>query len=537
MKKVFGIFTLSMLLTLVLAACGPKATPAPATAVPAAEVVTEAPIQEVMPVAGSDSTPTPVPIDLAGPKMEVGSTFLYVDGTTIVAVPGGEFIMGRKGGTDNPEHKVTLADFWIYSTEVTNEQYKTCVASGQCSEPDLNDNLGYNDYERTGEPVSGVNWAQASAYCMFVHARLPTEAEWEKTARGPDANIYPWGDAAPTCNLLNFNDCINKTTRVYQYPDGASYYKALDMAGNVYEWVSDWYDPFYYKNSPLENPLGPGNAQKRSVRSSAYDSNADQVPASVRYFNLPEEHSRNLGFRCVVEDPQYFAPYCQTALVTGLGPNGRPLLGGTSRPSCPALGISITSLCNFAASPAIPYTNVEVPPYLDPYTDYGSCTLDHDNIYVCLTETDVTIDTAEGCTYTPPSPPSCPAGYQQNGNLCQPSKIRAGQCLPGLTYDSVNQCCAGTPGQAASLSLPAGCPAGFSYDPITNACNAFAMPPVSEFPISLEGCIPPEQRVHEDPGNPGQPGDPGSGQPANPGGGCVTTCRKLPNGGEVCTCQ
>ncbi|HWA15677.1 MAG TPA: SUMF1/EgtB/PvdO family nonheme iron enzyme, partial [Gemmatimonadales bacterium] len=266
MKRVYLLCSCLALLAILLSACAPQATP---TVVPTEPPATQAPTEAPATEAAVTPTETLVPINLAGPEMAVGSKFQYVDGSTLVAVPGGTSLMGRGGGTDNPEHEVTLSDFWIYRTEVTNQQYAYCVAQGECSAPDLNDNPAYTVPERVGDPVTGVTWDQSQAYCEFVHGRLPTEAEWEKTASWDPVNnvknIYPWGDGAPTCALTNFNNCVGKSTIVNQYPEGQSVYEALDMAGNSYEWVADWYDPFYYRNGAAEDPAGPEAGERRSI--------------------------------------------------------------------------------------------------------------------------------------------------------------------------------------------------------------------------------------------------------------------------------
>jgi hypothetical protein len=238
---------------------------------------------------------------------------VWVDGSVLVFVPGGEFIMGA-GGDDNPETIVNLSGFWIYRTKVTNRLYALCIAAGECTPPaDPEAAEALTDRFLRDRPVVGVNWAQGQAYCEWVQGRLPTEAQWEKTARGPEGNIYPWGDAAPSCDLLNYENCLGKTSRVFDYPVGKSFYEALDMSGNVFEWAFDWYDPLYYPNAPGENPEGPGQGTVRVVRSSSYESTADQVAPYRRFFLEPERTRLDLGFRCVIEDPVAFAPYCQAS--------------------------------------------------------------------------------------------------------------------------------------------------------------------------------------------------------------------------------
>src|SRR5574340_869447 len=181
-----SVLYLCMTLLAVLAACGAPSSGGPQTAPNGA-------------ASGAAATEALAPVNLTGPEMKVGAAWPYVDGTTLVAVPPGPFTMGH-GGLDNPEHQVTLGGFWIYSTKVTNQQYARCVAAGQCDPPSARDNLGYAEFADFNNPVTGVTYDQAAAYCTFVHGRLPTEAEWEKTARGPDGNIYPWGSSSPSCD-------------------------------------------------------------------------------------------------------------------------------------------------------------------------------------------------------------------------------------------------------------------------------------------------------------------------------------------------
>ncbi|HEX2696663.1 MAG TPA: SUMF1/EgtB/PvdO family nonheme iron enzyme, partial [Anaerolineales bacterium] len=258
----------------------------------------------------STLAPTLDPINLAGPEMQVGSLYPYANDTLLVAVPAGEFSMGH-GGQDNPVHQIWLADFWLFRTKVSNAQYARCVNTGYCAPPDSQDNPLYEDNSHADDPVVGVTYDQASAYCAFMQARLPSEAEWEKAARGPHGNLYPWGSGAPSCDLLNFNNCVGTTTNVTSYPHGQSYYSALDMEGNAFEWTADWYEPLYYRDAPVANPAGPDSGQQRSVRSSSYKSDSSQVTAATRFFDLPENHRADLGFRCVVTEPTRLAPSCK----------------------------------------------------------------------------------------------------------------------------------------------------------------------------------------------------------------------------------
>lgn len=427
-------FLTGMLLVLASAACGPQS--ATTTSQPAA---TEAASAAAQPQA--TATDTLVPINLAGPKMEVGSTWPYVDGTTLVAVPGGEFTMGH-GGFDNPEHKVTLPDFWAYSTEVTNRQFAFCVQQGGCTPPSQKDNAAYGsgDPLLESQPVVGVTWDQAAAYCTFVHGRLPTEAEWEKLARGPDGNIYPWGNNAPACDLLNMDGCVGNPSPVTDYPPGASFYGALDMEGNTYEWVADKYQPDYYLNSPADNPLGPDTGTERSVRSSAFDSGANQTQAFNRFHTRPEGHRNNLGFRCVVEDPAYYAPFCEVQVVYG-NTSG----GGSENTKCPDPVISHSPDCNANNQPI---DRVSV--HADPPT-----TIQIQNLDQCTPSNNLA-DTSHECG------PNIQIMVQAQCNL-QPSG--QAQCPPNYTMTKDGKSCVsnGGPGEA--------CPAGFAYDPAMQCCS------------------------------------------------------------------
>lgn len=439
---------------IMLGACAPQSTP----------IIPDTSSSSTQPPADS---PSAVPIDLAGPVMEVGSSFLYVDGTVLVPVPGGPFTMGS-GGPDNPEHEVNVSDFWIYSTKVTNGQYAYCVASGLCTPPLKADNPGYDDRLHSNDPMVGVDYDQAAAYCTFVHARLPTEAEWEKTARGPDGNIYPWGDGSPSCDLLNYVNCIGKTTPVNTYPSGRSYYQAFDMAGNVLEWVADWYQVDYYANSPTDNPTGPDKTQHRSIRSSAFNSGSDQLPASTRSHANPGIHRDNLGFRCVVEDPTYFAPSCETPAIYGTDSIGGANSGPQPEVVCPTLEITQNSFCQGTT----PITNVTFSPpgaevipsscVPNPSGNGGYQCTENGSVAVCST-----------CTVTVKSPPLCPSGtqYSDTSKTCVRITGGTGACLPGFsltsleTFNSVRRLTTTSESNAASTVTPGQCCA---YTPQTS---------------------------------------------------------------------
>jgi hypothetical protein len=401
--------------------------------------------------------------------MEVGSVYPYVDGSNLLAIPAGEFIMGSGDGEgDNPEHGVTLNDYWIYSTKVTNQQYALCVELGHCTSPDLGDNQLYTDTTRANDPVVGVTYNQASDYCNFAQGRLPTEAEWEKAARGPRGSIYPWGNESPTCNLLNFDQCVGGTTNVVDYPEGKSYYGALDMAGNAFEWVADWYGPNYYRNSPQENPLGPDSGTTRSVRSSNFESIASQVEIALRNSEDPEMHRPDLGFRCVVDNPTYFAPFCESPLIFGSATTDASNQDSSPFASCPDLDISQAKYC----VRKLPVTNVVFSGPPDAFIDSGDCIPSGDpSLFVCQSPGEVSI--RANCQVDGLENLSCPPGFIQQGGSCAADGI-PGACLGGIDYDPTRQCCVSQSGQDVTSKIFV-CPVGTFYEANQMACLPFSV--------------------------------------------------------------
>lgn len=238
----------------------------------------------------SPLTPTPPPQDR-------DPITARKDGMTQLYVSAGEFEMGSEEGSDaeSPVHTVVLDAFWIDQFEITNAMYKICVAAGACDEPSAT--IDYNDAAYAAHPVVYVSWHDADAYCTWAGRRLPTEAEWEKAARGTGGRTYPWGEVI-IADLLNYDRSIGDSTPEGSYPDGASPYGALDMAGNVWEWVADWYGSDYYQSFPQENPTGPESGTYRVLRGGSWVSSANFVRAAYRHYDGPVSASHYVGFRC-----------------------------------------------------------------------------------------------------------------------------------------------------------------------------------------------------------------------------------------------
>ncbi len=241
------------------------------------------------------------------PTLSIGSTMISLkDSMTLMYVPAGNFMMGSNSGNANeqPVHTVYLDAFWIDQTNVTNKMYALCVNVGFCEHPTNKSsntrssyygNLQYDNY-----PVIWVDWNMAKTYCEWAGRRLPTEAEWEKAARGTDGRFFPWGNNPLNNTLLNVGGFVGDTTKVGAYPNGASPYGVFDMAGNVFQWVADWYSDTYYTSLPASNPLGPNSGNVRVVRGSAYFSNYFVVSTTTRSWRAPADPNDGIGFRCAM---------------------------------------------------------------------------------------------------------------------------------------------------------------------------------------------------------------------------------------------
>jgi len=251
---------------------------------------------------------------------EGSSTNVDNFGLTWVRIPGGTFQMGSNHGADDekPVHSVTLSTFEMTATEVTVAQYRKCVDAGVCNVPYADGsycNWGISD--RNNYPVNCVDWNHATTYAKWVGGRLPTEAEWEYAARSGGRNHkYPWGNQTATCSYAVMEEnggrgCGRESTwPVCSKPAGNTSQGLCDMSGNVWEWVEDWYDSGYYKNSPSSNPIGPVSGSYRIARGGAfgmfmavsreyyYDTLRTSNRASIIPSCGPNIYIFSLGFRC-----------------------------------------------------------------------------------------------------------------------------------------------------------------------------------------------------------------------------------------------
>jgi formylglycine-generating enzyme required for sulfatase activity len=260
------------------------------------------------PTALSTETATPIPSGTSTLRPPTALPPRRVDsrGVRMALILAGEFQMGNEnwGSEEKPAHTIYLDTFYIDIYEVTNSLYATCQQAGACTPPryisssrrsSYYGNAEYNDY-----PVIYVDWEQARTFCEWRDARLPTEAEWEKAARGGlEGKDYPWGDEAVDCSQANYGGtkgCVGDTSKVGHYtPNG---YGLYDMVGNVWEWVWDWYSESYYSSSPLENPLGPELGKYRVVRGGSWFSYRSLTRCAYRSKFTPDLRLNDIGFRC-----------------------------------------------------------------------------------------------------------------------------------------------------------------------------------------------------------------------------------------------
>jgi formylglycine-generating enzyme required for sulfatase activity len=206
-----------------------------------------------------------------------------------------------------PQHSVLLSSFYMDVTEITNGQYKACVNTGSCNPPASGSGTYsrsnyYDQAQYANYPVVNVTWFDARDYCAWVGERLPTEAEWEKAARGDDGRIFPWGNSFNSSRANTQDRGTSAIQPVGQYSNGASPYGILDMSGNVWEYVFDWFDPDYYTDSPAQDPAGPNSSptNQRVLRSGSYANYQHYARIANRGAVEPGTSTQFRGFRCVI---------------------------------------------------------------------------------------------------------------------------------------------------------------------------------------------------------------------------------------------
>lgn len=263
------------------------------------------PSATITPEQTSTSTDTPIPTPLPTEIMDA-------KGISMALIPEGGFTMGSNDffANESPDHFVVLDAFYIDRYEVTNQDYNLCVTSGQCLPPTRRESYSIEDYYGNSfysrYPVIYITWQMANNYCEWRLARLPTEAEWEKAARGTDGRNYPWGDSTEG-TFVNYNGIVGEVKAIGSYSSGISPYRVFDMAGNVQEWVSDWYQLDYYSSisDGTKNPSGPIAGQEKVLRGGSWDAGKNFIRTTYRTSALPSSSFYNIGFRCaksVTED-------------------------------------------------------------------------------------------------------------------------------------------------------------------------------------------------------------------------------------------
>jgi eukaryotic-like serine/threonine-protein kinase len=285
----------------------------------------------------------PTNLSIAPSCTAIGQTWTSPkDGMILVCVPEGDFSMGSEEGNDDekPAHTVYMDAFWIDRTEVTNAMFAQFVSA--TNHQTLPEKVG-SSWAWTGSefqevsgtdwrhpngpqttingledhPVVQVSWEDARAYCQWAQRKLPSEAQWEKAARGTDGRTYPWGNASGPVNFVNFadtnsnadwadknvDDGYETTAPIGSYMSGASPYGALDMAGNVWEWVNDWYQENYYSNSPEQNPGGPATGSEKLLRGGSWNNRWPELLSYSRWKSGADGRISSYGFRCSAPAP------------------------------------------------------------------------------------------------------------------------------------------------------------------------------------------------------------------------------------------
>jgi formylglycine-generating enzyme required for sulfatase activity len=241
------------------------------------------------------------------------------DGAPMVLIPEGPFLMGSNEGLPNerPEHKTSLDAYYIDQFEITIKLFSKFLEETKHPAPPLWEEDA--EGSTANRPAVGVSWFDAQAYCKWAGERLPTEAEWEKAARGTDGRRYPWGHMQPFVDIANYNrgqwvsyaitlipvDTLGgMSVRHGTKEGGKSPYGLYHMAGNAAEWVADWYDREYYAKSPEKNPKGPAEGDRRVIRGGSWNDPPSGLRASARIAAEPDFQDLTVGFRCAMDGPK-----------------------------------------------------------------------------------------------------------------------------------------------------------------------------------------------------------------------------------------
>lgn len=232
--------------------------------------------------------------------------FVGKDGAPMVLIPAGEFVMGSPDGegldNEQPEHKVWVDAFYLDKFEVPNGRYEKFMEETGRARPKFWEQLDLTVHSEL--PVIGVSWHDAKAYCEWAEKRLPTEAEWEYAARGTDRRRYPWGNAEPNAQLANYAKrwsykfYDDRLEPVNSHEAGKSPFGVYNMAGNVFEWVTDWYEIKYYARSPERNPSGPETGELKVMRGGSWNFASEYIRTTSRMKLKPMEREADVGIRC-----------------------------------------------------------------------------------------------------------------------------------------------------------------------------------------------------------------------------------------------
>jgi iron(II)-dependent oxidoreductase len=204
-----------------------------------------------------------------------------------------------------PKRKVFISSFYLDKFEVNFEEYQRCVNDSKCKPSKYAKKSKFN---KSLLPVIGVNWPDAKVFCEWLGKRLPTEAEWEKSARGAEERKYTWGEkfsiyaSEKFANVYGKYDDFFLTAPVDSFPNGASPYGIFNMNGNVREWVSDWYDPEYYRERADKDPQGPDDGKYKVVRGGSYKNTPPKISNTYRDYEKPTKATKDVGFRCALSE-------------------------------------------------------------------------------------------------------------------------------------------------------------------------------------------------------------------------------------------